>query len=297
MAKIADLSKLFQAIAASDVPAATTHAQAMIGGLERRGQHSAARHLKGALSPNGHQRVSPAQVWTGFQLNGALSRLKTDVALADVALRPITRSALEELANEWRGRDKLRRHGLEHRSRLIFSGPPGCGKTLTARALARSLRIPCYLVRFDALIGAYLGETATHLREVFRFAERTASVLLLDEIDAIGKRRGDPMDVGELGRIVISLMQELEHSRPKGLVIAASNFATALDDALWRRFDVALEFPQPTKGELNRFLKARVRALKPAPRLSRRAVTRCRSYADVDKLLAAEYRRQIIATT
>ena len=94
---------------------------------------------------------------------------------------------------------------------------------MTAQALANALRLPLYVVRFDSVIGSYLGQTAVHLREIFQYAETAQSVLLFDEIDALGKRRGHPSDVGELDRIVIALMQELEFSESKGLIIATSN--------------------------------------------------------------------------
>ena len=115
---------------------------------------------------------------------------------------------------EWNHREKLKDRGIARRSKLLFYGPPGCGKSLTANALATELAIPLFLVRFDAVIGAYLGQTAIHLRQLFQFAETTPCVLLFDELDALGKKRGNPTDVGELDRIVIALMQELEAFPP-----------------------------------------------------------------------------------
>src|SRR5208283_5165649 len=120
-------------------------------------------------------------------------------------------------------------------NKILLHGPPGCGKSLTARAIGHELSLPVYTLRFNAIVGAFLGQTAQRLRQLFEFASTTSCVLLIDEIDALGKRRGNPMDVGELDRIVISLLQELEHSEPKGLLIAASNLARSLDEALWRR--------------------------------------------------------------
>jgi SpoVK/Ycf46/Vps4 family AAA+-type ATPase len=218
-----------------------------------------------------------------------------DTPLSSVVLRPSARRELEEIVREWNHRAKLRDRGISPRCRLLFHGPPGCGKSLTARALATELRLPAYLVRFDAVIGAYLGQTAIHLRQLFQFAEVTPCVLLLDELDALGKRRGNPLDVGELDRIVIALMQELEHSAPAGLIIGTSNLAKYLDDALWRRFDLALEFPSPRQAALKKYVKQVAMARNVSlPVAILRLATRARSFADAEAIVVAEARRQAI---
>jgi SpoVK/Ycf46/Vps4 family AAA+-type ATPase len=152
-------------------------------------------------------------------------------------------------------------------------------------------------VRFDGVIGAYLGQTAIHLREMFRFAERTPCVLMFDEVDALGKRRGNPLDVGELDRIVIAFMQELEHSAPAGLVIATSNLPRELDPALWRRFDLIVKFPAPNKSELASFAAslAKRHHLAAVTGILRRA-SRAKSYAEAERLVEAEVRRRVLAT-
>lgn len=180
-------------------------------------------------------------------------------------------------------------------SRLLFQGPPGCGKSLTAKALGLALSLPTYIVRFDGVIGAYLGQTAIHLRELFRFAERTACVLMFEEVDALAKRRGNPMDVGELDRIVIAFMQELEHSVPAGMVIATSNLPAQLDPALWRRFDLILEFPSPTRRELISFAArlAQKHTLTHASKVDNRS-GKAKSYAEAERLIEAEARSRIL---
>ena len=163
------------------------------------------------------------------------------------------------------------------------------------RAIGRELGLPVFVVRFDAVIGAYLGQTAIHLRQLFHFAEVTPCILLLDELDALGKRRGNPLDVGELDRIVISLMQELEHSRPSGLIIGTSNMPKHLDDALWRRFDLALAFGAPSASILTSFVKrlASSRHVSLSGQVIRQAA-RARSFAAAESLVIAEARRQAL---
>lgn len=304
MADLGKLSRLFQAVAARDWAAAEAAASDIASSEEKIGHHIAAQRLRGALQPNGRSRgagmierdqPSPETSSPIHFLSDALTQLVADRDLADVHLKSSSRVQLCEVVSEWEKREKLKDHGLLRRTKLLFHGPPGCGKSVAARALARELGLPIYVVRFDAVVGAYLGQTALHLRQLFRFAEATASILLIDEIDALGKRRGNPLDVGELDRVVIALLQELEHSQPTGLLVATSNLARHLDDALWRRFDLVVEFPTPTKNELRAFSLARAasRGVSVTSKLAA-SIQTSKSYAEAERLIDAEERRQVL---
>jgi SpoVK/Ycf46/Vps4 family AAA+-type ATPase len=162
--------------------------------------------------------------------------------------------------------------------------------------MAAEAGLPAFLVRFDSLIGAYLGQTALRLREIFRFAEQTPSLLLFDDVDALAKRRGSPMEVGELDRIVIAFMQELEHARSDGFIVVTSNLPRSLDDALWRRFDLRLQFPKPHKVDLVRFVRRNSKSFGFQP--NRKLLEECRkavSYADAEQLVISEARRRVLA--
>ena len=305
MATTRNLASLFRALAADDVGKAAEVAAQICKGEDRKGHRSAARLLRGALyasngsaTLNGHAPHTNGSSTGAGILSTALALLPADVELADAVLTPAARRELEAVVLEWRSREKLRRRGIAPRSKLLFFGPPGCGKSFTARALGRALGIPVYLVRFDAVIGAYLGQTAIHLRQLFHFAETTPCVLLLDELDALGKRRGNPLDVGELDRIVIALMQELEHSKPRGLIVATSNLPKHLDDALWRRFDLALPFKAPTPTTLTGFARRIAAAKRVAlpSRVLRQAAT-AESFASAEAIVIAEARRQALRTS
>lgn len=261
--------------------------------LEKVGHRNAARRLRGALRPG---QLNPTQSGQEFP-GAALAKLEANVRLKDVVLAPAARSELVQVVREWRLRDKLRRRGVPNRAKLLFHGPPGCGKSITARALGHELELPVFVVRFDAVIGAYLGQTAIHLRQLFNFAERLPCVLLLDEIDALGKRRGNPLDVGELDRIVISLMQELEHSAPSGLVVATSNLPRYLDDALWRRFDLSLAFKSPTQNVLRRYVREEARNFKLAASAALlRKASKKASFAAARAEVLAEVRSRVITS-
>ncbi len=301
MASINRLSKLFGAIAEQNIARAEEIAADIVHDEEQKGHHGAARLLKGSLRPNAGNG-SAARIGGSDHpvfarlLTEALSPQLTTTRLSDVCLRPATRTDLETVIKEWRNTGALANAGIPRRSRLFFHGPPGCGKSLTAKALGLELSLPTYIVRFDGVIGAYLGQTAIHLRELFRFAERSPCVLLFDEVDALGKRRGHPMDVGELDRIVIAFMQELEHSAPAGIVIATSNLPSQLDTALWRRFDLVVSFPTPAKSELLSFVKALASKYR-LPLIGRISgcALRARNYAEAERLIQAEARARILA--
>ena len=301
MATINKLSKLFTALAEQNVHRAEEIASDIVNDEEQKGHHGAARMLKGSLHPNkgnGSPALNGSSDHPAFTrlLSDALSPQHVSTRLSDVSLRRNARAELDVVIKEWRNNSALETAGIPRRSRLFFHGPPGCGKSLTAKALGLELALPTFIVRFDGVIGAYLGQTAIHLRELFRFAERSPCVLMFDEVDALGKRRGNPMDVGELDRIVIAFMQELEHSAPAGMVIATSNLPRQLDPALWRRFDLILEFPAPTRAELASFANGLVKKHKLAPftRVSKRALA-AKSYAEAERLIEAEARKRILA--
>ena len=298
MTKISELSSLFRALSSEDWKGARVAAQSIATAEERAGHHTAAARLRGALAstgPRDESKSGSVDIPLLVTIPDMLSILP-EAQLRDVELTKAARCVVNEILKEHRHRSKLIAHELRPRSRLFFYGPPGCGKTLTARALGSALGVPTLVVRFDALVGAYLGQTSIRLREVFRYAESHRSVILIDEIDAVGRQRGRSTDVGEMDRIVVSLMQQLELVQPATMLIAASNLVTHLDTALLRRFDVALEFPQPSKTQLGAFAEsqARARNLKIGSAL-RAAVTNARTFVAVEKLIESEHRRSILS--
>ena len=139
----------------------------------------------------------------------------------------------------------LVRNNVEPPSTLLLYGAPGCGKTMAAEAIAFDLRLPLLTVRLESVMASYLGSSAKYLRRLFDGAEMRPSVLFLDEFDAVGKMRDDPQEIGEIKRLVSSLLQNLDRTKGRLLIIAATNHPQLLDKALWRRFDVILQFPFP----------------------------------------------------
>lgn len=291
MASTRTLGQLFRALGSQDLRTANALARTIAEDEERRGHRSAAALLRGALARN----VSGVLSGPMFDLTSALIAERAGPALGEVVLTETARHELLDIASEWEFRYELEQRDLQRRTKLVFSGPPGCGKTLTARSLGLALKLPVMTVRFSNLVGAYLGQTGGNLRAVFAFAEANPCVLLLDEFDAIGRTRGRSTDVGELDRIVISLLQELDHTIPKGLVVAATNSPESLDRAIWRRFDVHIEFPFPSRRRLESFATARLgelHASKHGGALPRSA----KSFADAEKWAMNLHRQQVLGT-
>jgi len=147
----------------------------------------------------------------------------------------------------------LRSHGLEPRHRLLLAGPPGNGKTSLAEAIAYELSVPLFVVRYEAIIGSFLGETAARLKHVFDYARTTPCVLFFDEFDTLGKERGDTHETGEIKRVVSSLLLQIDNLPSYTIVIAATNHSELLDKAVWRRFEVRLELPKPSRQNLEAY--------------------------------------------
>lgn len=169
-------------------------------------------------------------------------------------LHPLLNSSLlqtfSQLIRERQQTKRLMELGLSPTRSAIFLGPPGVGKTLTARWLAAQLEVPLLVLDLTTVMSSLLGKTGVNIRAALEYAKRTPSVLLLDEIDAIAKRRSDDADVGELKRLVTVMLQEVDDWPASGLLLAATNHPELIDPALWRRFDLVVEFKLPEAAQI-----------------------------------------------
>jgi len=163
---------------------------------------------------------------------------------------------------EYAARDRLHIFGLKPRKTVLVYGPPGCGKSLGAKRLAWNTGLPLMKVRFDMLISSFFGESAQNLRSIFTSAREKPCVLLLDECDFIARSRTASKDIGEVSRIVNSLLQLMEEYDAPGLLVATTNLETALDPALFRRFDDVFAIPLPEKNEIEKLLKITLSSVK-----------------------------------
>jgi SpoVK/Ycf46/Vps4 family AAA+-type ATPase len=182
--------------------------------------------------------------------------------LGDIVLSDANRAAIDEIILEHDRSELLASHGLSPTARLLLCGPPGCGKTTAAEVLACELGLDLAIVRFDAVVSSFLGETSANLRAVFDFLERERVLALFDEFDALGKTRADEDEHGELKRVVSALLQMIDAYRGRSVLVAASNHEQLLDLAIWRRFDEVLLLEPPSLPQLRDLLAAKLRSVR-----------------------------------
>lgn len=197
------------------------------------------------------------------ELVGLLQASYPQARLSDMILDDQVSMRLHRIIKEQQNHTKIRAHGLSPRRKLLLVGPPGTGKTLTASALAGELGVPLFVVRLDALITKFMGETAAKLRQVFDAITEVRGVYFFDEFDAIGSQRGQANDVGEIRRVLNSFLQMLEQDQSHSLVIAATNHPEILDYALFRRFDDMIQYGLPEAEQIIAVLKNRLSTFKP----------------------------------
>lgn len=192
------------------------------------------------------------------ELSDLLSVSYPKIRLVDMTLESKILSRLNRLLEEQRSINRIKAHGLNPRKRLLFTGAPGCGKTMSASAIAGELSIPLFVVRLDGLITKYMGESIAKLRLIFDSIQNTRAVYLFDEFDSIGTHRSFANDVGEIKRVLNSFLMYIEEDNSNSIIIAATNHPQNLDYALFRRFDELLEFGIPTPDLIAKFLNKRL---------------------------------------
>ncbi len=215
----------------------------------------------------------------------------------DLILPEGVEQACRELVEEHQRRDLLHAHGLEPRHRLLLCGPPGNGKTSLAEALAQSLAVPLLTIRYDALMGSFLGETAGRLRRVFDHVRTRPVVLFFDEFDTIGKERGDTHETGEVKRVVSSLLLQIDTLPSYVVIVAASNHPELLDRAVWRRFQVRMNLPAPSRAQLERlFARFQERVGQPLGYTPRTLAEKLRSvsFAEAEEFCGDIFRRFVL---
>jgi len=259
------IKALVRAHAAGDEAGFYSVALQMAAGAARRGQNRFADDLKNLIDAARAERIPRVTPTPVIQPRGELADLVTaeypDVRLFDMTLADSTRSQLDRVLHEQRQRDLLESHGFAPIHRLLLTGPPGTGKSMTASALATELSLPLFTIRLDALISKYMGETSAKLRVIFDATVRTRAVYLFDEFDAIGAQRTAGNDVGEARRILNTFLLFLDDTQPESLVVAATNHPMLLDTALFRRFDSVIAYALPDSTQAIGVLRRRLSAV------------------------------------
>jgi len=272
---------------------------------ERAKRHDVlADRLSKAIAPNGNGNgngMHSAAVTHIDSLNRGrdfISEVIPRRRLEDLVLPDAARENLREFIEEQHRADILRAHGLEPRNRVLLVGPPGTGKTTVAEAIAEAVAVPLFVVRYEAIIGSYLGETASRLKRVFDYARTTPCVLFFDEFDAIGKERGDTHETGEIKRVVSSLLMQVDELPSYTIVTAATNHPELLDRAAWRRFQLRLSLPLPSSKRLAEFIGTFLTRFGDSPGQTNAAIAKSLgkiSYAEAEEFCLDVRRRQILS--
>lgn len=226
---------------------------------------------------------------------------KEKVNLNEVYLPEEMRFQLLQLIREHYYVEELKKHGLPVNNKILLHGSSGCGKTMTAKAIASALGKPVFVLDLSSIVSAKIGETAQFLQSVFDKAEKEGAVLFLDEFDQIGKaRNADDNDVGEMRRLVNSLLQMIDYYPQESLLICATNHIEVIDTALLRRFQLKISFEKPSKDMLDSYYDELLSAFPDdIKNIDRRyaisyAEARDYAYTSVKKILIEKLERQSV---
>lgn len=228
--------------------------EAIVSEERAKQHHVLADQLSEYLQVNGASSIDLSSR-SDERLQSLFYSLTPNRSLDELVLPVTVCQSVRELIEEHERRELLRAYNLEPRHRVLLVGPPGNGKTSLAESIAESLLVPLIVVRYDGLIGSYLGETASRLRRLFDWVRTQRCVLFFDEFDVIGKERGDNHEAGEMKRVVSSLLLQIDDLPSHVVVVTATNHAELLDRAVWRRFQLRLSLPAPTTQQREEWLQ------------------------------------------
>ncbi|MFZ7120733.1 MAG: AAA family ATPase [Eubacteriaceae bacterium] len=235
------------------------YAQVLANNLEKSGDISLAKKIRTLLT-NKKTRMASLDVFTSKPVDTESRMDMVDIYIPDISFeKPILKryieDEIEEFFQSYVFRDEIIREGIEMISSLLLYGPPGCGKTTVAKYIAYKTGLPLLTVRLDGLISSLLGSTAKNIRKIFDYASKRDCILFLDEFDVVAKLRDDKHELGELKRVVNSLLQNIDDFSQNSILIAATNHHELLDPAVWRRFSKIITLEKPNKEEIMQLIK------------------------------------------
>lgn len=233
---------------------------------------TAALQLAASEAKKGHQKIAQElrdiinkgtdnqkrNILIAQKKNEYFENIEAIDSISDIVLSENLEKRINRILNEYSQKVKLNKFGLSNRRKILLEGPPGTGKTMTARVIACELNLPLYIVQLDKFITKYMGETSVRLRQIFDFIKEYEAIYLFDEFDAIGAERKMTNDVGEIRRILNSFLQFLEKDCSNSIIIAATNNPQMLDYALFRRFDDVIHYEFPNSIEIKKIFEKKL---------------------------------------
>jgi SpoVK/Ycf46/Vps4 family AAA+-type ATPase len=220
-----------------------------VAAYEAKQGHSAFAHDIRALIDMERKKAGRRVISFPKDLKGLVLTEEPEISENTMVMSETLQERVHQIIHEYRQQAKLKSHGLSHRRKLLLIGPPGTGKTMTARVLSHELKIPLHTIQVDRLVTKFMGETSAKLRQIFDMMNTVHGVYLFDEFDAIGGDRSLDNDVGEMRRVLNTYLQFIEQDTSDSLIVAATNNPRLLDQALFRRFDDVLYYDRPDEKE------------------------------------------------
>lgn len=214
----------------------------------KQGHKVIARAIRDIVDKSRHQTKSNIIPFPG-ELQGLILSESPDTPKSSLVMPESLKARIDRIIHEYRQRNKLKSHGMNHRRKILLTGPPGTGKTMTARILSSDLNLKLHTIQVDRLVTKFMGETSAKLRQIFELISQVHGVYLFDEFDAIGSDRSLDNDVGEMRRVLNAFLQFIEQDRSDSLIIAATNNPKLLDHALFRRFEDVLHYNLPDETQ------------------------------------------------
>lgn len=250
--------KIIEGGLSSDKEKVANYAKVLATNLESAGDVSLAKKIRSTLN----KEKGGLATLDAFSSRPVDSESRMDIVdiayphldVSQVVLSRYSRETIQLFVDSYKKRDKLLESGLEPQNTLLLYGPPGCGKTTIAMAISSLTGLPLVTARFDGLVSSLLGSTAKNIRNIFQYASERECILFLDEFDAIAKLRDDKNELGELKRVVNSLIQNIDSFGSSSILIAATNHQELLDPAIWRRFSTVINVEKPQEKEIEELL-------------------------------------------
>ncbi len=255
MATAEQIKSLIKSHFSDDVERFTTTALQLAAHEANQGHGALAHEIRDIVDKAKAERGRGVLLKFPQELHGLVLSETPQTPIASLVLAESLRKRIQRIVHEYRQQYRLKTHGLSNRRKILLIGPPGTGKTMTARVLAHELRTPLYTIQVDKLVTKFMGETAAKLRQIFDLIQRAQGVYLFEEFDAIGGERSLDNDVGEMRRVLNSFLQFIETDTSDSLIIATTNSPRLLDKALYRRFDDVLYYSLPDDSDKIRLME------------------------------------------